>query len=186
MSERQVFLFMPQRRAARTARRALLAVVLASPVFLLIITALLLPRFILWVLVLLPPAGLALSFLPGLLIISADLSLGFSDLRIHVTRFWTIAIPIEAARVMLLTRSQPPWHVRAALGVRWESVTLVHVAGVEALKLCGLVLGERGMPLLVITPDHENADLLIKRLEHGKHPLARKPPGHTLPRRRRR
>ncbi len=185
MAERQFFRYMPHRRAVRAFRRVLLGVLLASPAALLGLTALLLPRFILWVLVLLPPAGLALSFLPGLLIISADLSLGFSDLRVHVTRFWTIAIPIETARVMLLTHSQPPWHIRAALGVRWESMTLVYVAGVEMLKLCGLVLGERGMPILAITPDHENADTLIKRLEHGKHPLARKPPGHTLPRRRR-
>jgi hypothetical protein len=179
VGERQWYLFMAGQRGRRALLRGMHFALFGLGPLLLMAAVLLVPRAFFWLPLLAPALIASIYVLVSLWMISADLSLDGEALHLHVLGPWQITIPLALSRTMLISSEPPPRHVRLALGVDWESVTTVHVAGIGWLKVLGRFYGAGAVPLFVVTPDHSSGDALIRRLKHGKHPLAR----HTTRRR---
>lgn len=153
----------------------------------LLIASLFVPVGGLVLLITLPLLIVAAAPFAGLLIATADLGLSQRGITVRVLGPLTIDLPWDQLRHSSLWQTPIPVTLRWALLRRWRMVHAVYVPGRRMLIPAGLLLGLGRLPVLVITPDHEDAPAIIKRLEHLHHPLTEatrraKAPRWRLPR----
>ncbi len=182
----QTYRYLPDNRRKRTLIRAIVLLIFGGIPLSLALNSLVIPRALIWVLLFLPLIWLSILVVTAILATTADLTLTPEALEINMLGPWVIRIPASAAKIMLIEEVTPPLHIRLITRSQWHKVHLISVAGVGILALVGLYYGAGRVPVFVLTPDHNNYQDLIRRLEHHKHPLNRKKPGHTLYRDRKR
>lgn len=176
----QIYRYLPDNRRKRIFIRAIVLLIFGGIPLSLVLNSLVIPRSVIWVLLFLPLLWLSALVITAVLATTADLTLTPEALEITMLGPWVIRIPTSAAKIMLIEEVPAPLHIRLITRSQWQKVHLISVAGLGILTLVGIYYGVGRVPMFVLTPDHQNYRDLIRRLEHHKHPLNRKKPGHTL------
>jgi hypothetical protein len=162
--------YRPAGLLARIVRSLWVAVCLGVPLVLLI-GSLFVPVAGLVLLITLPLLAAAAAPFAGLLIVTADIGLGPDGITLRLLGPIALHLPWEQLRHASVWQTPAPVSVRWALLRRWATVHAAYVPGRRLLIPAGLLLGFGRLPVLVITPDHQDVPAIIRRLEHLHHPL---------------
>ena len=162
--------YRPTGPLAAVMRGALITGIIGVPLLLAMVSSLL-PAAGLVLLLALPLLGVGAMPLLGLLIATADLGSSRQGLTLRVLGPFTIFLPWPELKHCALWQTPVPAPIRWALLRRWPLAHAVYVPGRNGLIPAGLLFGLGRLPVFIITPDHQDASSLIKRLEHFHHPL---------------
>lgn len=125
-------------------------------------------------------AGGAVPFVASL-VTTADISTDDEALTVHVSGPWQTTIRWEGLGTSTVWEVEPPGHAWLLTLRRWPKVYAVYVPGLRALTPVGMYYGLGQTPVFIITPDHERADWLARRIKHLQHPLRRRQPVRARP-----
>lgn len=116
---------------------------------------------------------LAAAPLIALAFATADISTNEEGITLHVMGIYTRQITWGALRHTTIWEVEPKSIVDVLALHHWDEVHALYVPGLKGFNVTGSLLGLGQMSVIVITPDHDRSEHLLRRLRHMQHPMGR-------------